>query len=55
MEPLELFKAVEEKDINKVKALINAGADVNSKDVHGSTPLAIAIVKLNKEGNIRGH
>ncbi|MEC2077426.1 ankyrin repeat domain-containing protein [Metabacillus fastidiosus] len=53
----ELIKAVELNDIHKIKKLISDGADLNTKDLRGRTPLMIAtynnepkIVKLLIQG-----
>ena len=39
---LQLIQAANDGDLNKVIALISEGADVNSKDKYGWTPLHLA-------------
>ncbi|MGG3890524.1 ankyrin repeat domain-containing protein [Metabacillus fastidiosus] len=46
----ELIKAVELNDIHKIKKLISDGADLDTKDLRGRTPLMIAT--YNKETKI---
>ena len=45
----ELNKAVDSNDLNKVKELLDGGADVNAKDVLGMAPLHIATQNGYKE------
>uniref|UniRef100_A0AAU7YJP5 Ankyrin repeat domain-containing protein n=1 Tax=Wolbachia endosymbiont of Oeneis ivallda TaxID=3171168 RepID=A0AAU7YJP5_9RICK len=46
---IELFAAIEKRDIKEVVRLINAEADVNAVDKNGAAPLHIAAVKDNAE------
>lgn len=46
---LELIKAAYKNLINKVKFLLDLGADVNAKNQYGDTALYSAIIKNNKE------
>lgn len=43
----ELFRAVANDDYSSIKALINEGADVNTIDVHGVSPMLVAVEKKN--------
>ena len=45
----ELFKAVQGSQISRVKQLLNEGADPNSYNIHGFTPLIIAASDGNNE------
>ncbi len=45
----ELFKAIKADNLEKVKTLIQNGADVNAKDEKGKTPLDYAKEKNRKE------
>ena len=45
----ELIKAVNASDIDKIQRLLAAGADVNSTDNNGSTPLIEAVSQNNTE------
>src|SRR4029434_6398387 len=38
----ELFLAVESRNLKKIESLIEAGADVNSRDTDGLTPLILS-------------
>ncbi len=48
----ELFKAIKADNLEKVKTLIQNGADVNVKDKWGRTPLDIVIEK-NYEDTVK--
>ena len=53
-----LYQAVAAGDIEKARAFIEAGADVNKLDKNGNTPLNLAITKGQKDfrpriGNLR--
>lgn len=45
-----LHYAVLEKRLNVIQALVDAGADINARDIHGNTPLFDAIfIQIGKE------
>lgn len=44
-----LFRATQDGDVNTVRAILDGGADVNSKDQTSRTPLMYAAVKNHKE------
>ena len=46
---LKLFKAINNNDLEQVKKLIKAGADVNAKSDIEGTPLILAVEKRNTE------
>ncbi|KAI0468422.1 hypothetical protein F4859DRAFT_524356 [Xylaria cf. heliscus] len=46
---LALFLAVERKNINGVKALVEGGVDVNSRDYGARTPLHRAVIQRNSQ------
>lgn len=46
-EKLILFKAIQADDVETVKSLLDAGANVNEYDEHGNTPLFLACVQSN--------
>jgi ankyrin repeat protein len=49
-QPVEsLHEAAAAGDIQQIKSLISAGADVNAKDDKGSTPLHYAVILANKD------
>jgi ankyrin repeat protein len=45
-----LFFAVQADDLESVRALLDAGADVNDRAADGSTPLLLAVYKWNSAG-----
>ncbi|MEM2677506.1 MAG: ankyrin repeat domain-containing protein, partial [Thermofilaceae archaeon] len=45
----ELHKAAEEGDLQRVKKLVENGANVNAKDEYGSTPLYLAVLNGHLE------
>ncbi|MFP3014819.1 MAG: ankyrin repeat domain-containing protein [Wolbachia sp.] len=49
MSNADLFIAIENAEIDKVRNLINDGINVNEKDGFGRTPLHLAVEKNNKE------
>lgn len=42
--PIELITAIREKEINKVKSLITAGVNVNTKNMYGETPMHFSVL-----------
>jgi ankyrin repeat protein len=49
-QPVEsLHEAAAAGDIEQIKSLISAGADVNAKDKSGDTPLHNAVILANKD------
>jgi ankyrin repeat protein len=40
---VSLHKAVKVGDVERVKAMVKAGADLNQKNIYGRTPLAVAV------------
>ena len=52
--PEEFFAAINDGDTEKVKALLERGADVNARDSHGNTALINAVSGLRIEKSIVG-